>query len=706
MIDSDIASFNQIKTPHLLQKTKDKRDEIRHYFVNTYSLYEQLFDTLHDVSAFYQKADPLRHPLIFYYGHTAVFFINKLLLAGLIDKRVDARLESMLAIGVDEMVWDDIDDKNYQWPTVKEVTAYREKVRAIVIALIDSMDISLPIDWDSPAWVILMGIEHERIHLETSSVLIRQLPLDMVKPHASWPICQETASAPNNSLIAVPKKTVTMGKAYTHPLYGWDNEYGEHLESVDAFKASQYLVSNQEFLAFIEAGGYKTEHYWTEEGWQWRCFENTQLPRFWRDKGNNQYLLRTMLEEISMPWDWPCEVNYYEAKAFCNWLSEKTSKSIRLPSEAEWCVLRGFVEGDFDSWTSAPGNIDLNDYASSVPVNQHAFGAFYDIIGNVWQWTETAMNCFDGFRVHPLYDDFSTPTFDNKHLLIKGGSWISTGNEATRHARYAFRKHFYQHAGFRYVESEKEIVNTVDVYETDALVAQYMDFHFGPEHFGVENFTKKISNLCLNLPVKKGRAMDLGCAVGRASFELGKAFEYVLGIDFSARFIKIATQMKEMGHAKYQISSEGELLDYYQILLSDAVALSSTDHISFAQGDACNLSKKYGTFDLILALNLIDRLSKPKKFLLDIEHFINPQGYLVIASPYTWLPEFTAKADWLGGFRDSTGEKVTTLEGLKQLLSPKFTLVQAPQDVAFVIRETGRKFQHTLSQLTIWQYQG
>ena len=84
------------------------------------------------------------------------------------------------------------------------------------------------------------------------------------------------------------------------------------------------------------------------------------------------------------------------------------------------------------------------------------------------------------FEIHPWYDDFSTPTFDTRHNLIKGGSWISTGNEATRDSRYAFRRHFFQHAGFRYVESSAPVVIHDDQYESDALAAQYCDAHYGP----------------------------------------------------------------------------------------------------------------------------------------------------------------------------------------------------------------------------------
>ena len=74
-------------------------------------------------------------------------------------------------------------------------------------------------------------------------------------------------------------------------------------------------------------------------------------------------------------------------------------------------------------------NWNLEHFASSVPVDTFAHGEFFDLVGNVWQWNETPMYAFDGFKVHPLYDDFTVPTYDNRHNLIKGGSWISTGKE-------------------------------------------------------------------------------------------------------------------------------------------------------------------------------------------------------------------------------------------------------------------------------------
>ena len=81
---------------------------------------------------------------------------------------------------------------------------------------------------------------------------------------------------------------------------------------------------------------------------------------------------------------------------------------------------------------------------------------FGDVFGNVWHWCEDHFHPLEGFRIHPYYDDFSTPCYDGKHLMILGGSFISTGDEATVHARFHFRPHFFQHAGFRIVDPLRE----------------------------------------------------------------------------------------------------------------------------------------------------------------------------------------------------------------------------------------------------------
>ena len=686
------------------EDVEKKRLEILNYFLSTFDRYEILFETLSCEEAYFVKPIFLRHPLIFYLGHTATFFINKLVLANLIRERINPQFESVFAVGVDEMSWDDLDDAHYDWPQVSEVMAYRKRVREIVSNLIETLPLALPIGWDHPWWAILMAIEHERIHLETSSVLIRQHAIQYVKPHPSWHACDRYGKAPKNELVDVPAGEVVVGKRRDAMTYGWDNEYGSHSAFLPAFKASRYLVSNQEFLEFVECEGYSEDSCWDQEGLAWRNYAKAKHPTFWIENIDGWHL-RLMTEVVPMRWDWPVEVNFHEANAFCNWKKAQTGKPIRLPTEDEWfkmydcCKLEGIEEG-----RPANANIHLDLYASPCPVNEFRHGEFYDVRGNVWQWTGTPIYPFEGFEVHPLYDDFTTPTYDGRHNLIKGGSWISCGNEALRSARYAFRRHFFQHAGFRYVEGKAAISPVSSNYETDRLLSEYAEFHYGEEYFNVPNFPKTLAMIAIEAMGKRPmrRALDLGCAAGRASFELARHFERVTGVDFSARFIGVGVELAKSGTLRYQLAEEGSLVSYKSRTLKELGLEGLRDKVEFFQGDACNLKPIFCNYDLILAANLIDRLYSPAKFLSGVHERLNIGGILMIASPYTWLEEHTKRSEWIGGFKKD-GESHTTLEGLKELLSPHFRMMGKPQDVPFVIRETRRKFQHSLSEITLWE---
>lgn len=690
------------------------RHQLLAYFTQCFNCYESLFDCLANEAAYTEKPIALRHPLIFYYGHTATFFVNKLLLAKLIPARINPGFEAMFAVGVDEMSWDDLNDAHYDWPTVAEVKAYRNEVRACVSRVIQEAPFTAPLGWDNPWWAILMGIEHELIHLETSSVLIRQHRLACVRPQADWQPEPVTSCAldavPANTLIDVPAGLVSLGKGDPHKnactvdddarRYGWDNEYGRHQAEIPAFQASRFLVSNAEFKAFVDAGGYTDASYWSEEGWSWREFTGVTHPTFWHHREGG-WTLRLMCEEVAMPWDWPVEVNYHEAAAFCDWKAKKSGSSVRLPSEDEWVRLYDLSAIAPDT----PAQRRLAGRCSSVPVNRFAHGDFYDVVGNVWQWTCTPIYPFAGFEAHPLYDDFSIPTFDQRHNLIKGGSWISCGNEALRASRYAFRRHFFQHAGFRYVVGEPPALPAVSRYEDDALLAQYADFHYGQPYFDVANFPAAVAHIALELTRDRPqrRALDIGCAVGRTSFELARGgFDTVVGVDFSARFIHLADELTRHSRVRYALTDEGELQSFREADLGRVGLAESASRVTFWQGDACNLKEVHRDYDLVVAANLIDRLYDPRKFLADISKRIVPGGLLVITSPYTWLKEHTPRSQWLGGFKRD-GERYTTLDALHELLAPDFVPLGIPRDLPFVIRETARKFQHSVAQVSCWE---
>lgn len=700
-----IAHPRFARSPRLdLNDTQALRQRVRTYFHATFDRYESLFRSLRCDEAYYIKPISLRHPLIFYFGHTATFFINKLVLAGLIDSRIDPRMESMFAVGVDEMSWDDLNEAHYDWPSVASVRAYRDAVRARVDRLIETLPMHPPLGWDSPWWAILMGIEHERIHLETSSVLMRQHALEFVQPLPEWAPCRASGEPPPNTLRPVPAGATTLGKPREDPWYGWDNEYGERRVDVPAFQAARQLVSNREFLAFVEDGGYADARWWDEEGDGWRRYAGATCPTFWR-QSRDGWRLRLLAEEVALPWNWPVEVNCHEARAFCRWMSARTGQPLRLPTEDEWYrLLDASGAGEGMDEAAAPANLHLDHWASSCPVDRFVHGDFCDVRGNVWQWTETPIYPFDGFEVHPLYDDFTTPTFDGRHNLMKGGSWISCGNEALRPSRYAFRRHFFQHCGFRYVLSEAPATVPNVYYESDRQLSEYAEFHYGDNHFGVPNFPRALAELAIAAMGERPArtALDLGCATGRASFELARHFEHVVGVDFSARFIHAGVQLAEQGELRYTLIDEGELVSYRTRTLAALGLEGVRGKVEFVQGDACNLKAVLTGFDLILAANLIDRLYNPASFLAGIHERLNLGGILLVASPYTWLEEHTRREDWLGGYKKD-GESHTTLDALKETLGKHFRLMQAPRDVPFVIRETRRKFQHTLSEVTLWE---
>ena len=477
--------------------SEEKREEIRQYFHATYTLDEELYQTLASEKAFYLRPEPLRHPLIFYFGHTATFYVNKLNVAKITNRRINPRFESMFAIGVDEMSWDDLNAANYDWPTVAEVKSYRDAVRAMVDEAIRTLPLAMPVDWDNPFWAFLMGIEHQRIPIETSSVIIRRLPIDIVRQLPQWEICPDRRRRPAERVSAGDGRA---GRP-------WKGEGPSALRLGQRVRppGERRLGLCRQSLPGVEPGvpGLRGRPRLRTRG----TLDARRLEVDFLQQGTASLVLGRcagrlslppMARVIDMPWDWPVEVNYLEAKAFCNWLARKTGKSLRLPTEAEWYRLRDLSAlPDQPYWKKAPGNINLEHWASSCPVNCFRQGEFFDVVGNVWQWTETPITGFDGFQVHPYYDDFSTPTFDTQHNLIKGGSWISTGNEATRDSRYAFRRHFFQHAGLRYVESEQPLDVATAMYERDSAVSQYCEAHYGKTYFGVANFPACCAAICL-----------------------------------------------------------------------------------------------------------------------------------------------------------------------------------------------------------------
>jgi len=241
-------------------------------------------------------------------------------------------------------------------------------------------------------------------------------------------------------------------------------------------------------------------------------------------------------------------------------------------------------------------------------------------------------------------------------------------------------------------------------YTSDVAVGQYCDAHYGPDRLGLPNFGAELVRLCLaahgDRPQR--RALDLGCAVGRASFELARSFEQVTAIDYASRLITLAQRLQRRGHLRYQLIEEGDLLCEHIASLAECGLVEAAPRVSFHQGDAQQLGSRYRNYDLVLAAHLIDRLPAPARFLRQIHERLVIGGLLVLTSPYNWLEEYTPRRKWLGGCYKG-GKPQVSLSTISRLLRLRFEMVEDPIDMPFAIRETARKYQYNIAQLSFWR---
>jgi len=241
------------------------------------------------------------------------------------------------------------------------------------------------------------------------------------------------------------------------------------------------------------------------------------------------------------------------------------------------------------------------------------------------------------------------------------------------------------------------------IYETDTALEQYLFFHYGKEreylpwpgpsealHYPVAAVNELLDTRALD---KNARALDLGCAVGRTSFELSRHCREVVGIDLSKSFIRAANQMKRRGSIALSYIIEGDLRG--ETILRRPAGVKA-DRVYFRVGDAMKLPRQIGRFDVAVLLNLIDRVPNPAQCLRNVTERLNAGGQLIIASPYTWMEEHTPRTQWLGGRKGQT-----TLDALKKLLLTQYQLVRHRQ-IPFIIREHARKYQWSMAEGTCW----
>lgn len=413
-----------------------------------------------DDATYASRPIDLRHPFAFYEGHIPAFNVITLLRRGLGKPPVDEPLETLFARGIDPSSTDEV-RQDVAWPSRAEIVAYAGAAdRAVRDALANARleDDSHPLLKNAEA--VYCILEHEEMHHETLRYMRHNLPL------ASERIVLDQAAVGSKPLhrdcawVEIRRGTAALGAARGAIRFGWDNEFGAQSIDVPPFEIQTHPVTNEEFLDFVEAGGYANQSLWSAEGWAWRTAAGVEHPHFWFSKGGVKFWRgRDGLTTLGP--GWPVWVTHAEASAYARW------SGARLPSEAEYHRAaygtatggeRAYPWGDEEpDVTRGSFEIDRDD---PVDVTAHPRGAsawgIEDLAGNGWEWTSTVFAPFPGFAPMPSYPQYSADFYDGAHFVMKGASPATDRTLMRRSFRNWFRGNYpYVFAKFRLARGAK-----------------------------------------------------------------------------------------------------------------------------------------------------------------------------------------------------------------------------------------------------------
>lgn len=247
-------------------------------------------------------------------------------------------------------------------------------------------------------------------------------------------------------------------------------------------------------------------------------------------------------------------------------------------------------------------------------------------------------------------------------------------------------------------------------YESEKLLSEYLLLHYGTgeQIFGglpgpreaLDFPARCVKELLEPVHVpSNATAMDIGCAVGGSTFELARHTSSVVGLDYSRSFIAAAQRLQKEGSHTGRMAQEGNLSAAFTVHVPAEIDRS---RVRFAEGDAMAIDETETPKDVVLAANLICRLPEPMRFLSRLPALIKPGGQLLLTTPFTWLEEFTPRANWLGGRSE---EGLRSFDALNAILEPDFEL-QLAKDLPFLIREHARKFQYGIALGSRWVRRG
>jgi iron(II)-dependent oxidoreductase len=284
----------------------------------------------------------------------------------------------------------------------------------------------------------LLTVFHEDMHTEAFAYTRQTLGYPPPRLSVAQSSGQQDAG-PLAGDVEVPGNTFWLGARTDEP-FVFDNEKWAHPIEMLPFRMARAPVTQAEYAAFVEEGGYGRRQLWSDAGWRWREQANAEHPPYWQRQGSGRWLRRDFDRWVALEPHRPAlHVNWYEAQAYCRWAGR------RLPTEAEW---EAAAAEQPDSAGQCPGNPPVKrrfPWGNTAPTSERAnleggaagcidvgalgagdsaFGC-RQMIGNVWEWTESTFGPYPGFVADP-YKEYSAPWFGT-HKVLRGGCWATPG---------------------------------------------------------------------------------------------------------------------------------------------------------------------------------------------------------------------------------------------------------------------------------------
>ena len=315
-------------------------------------------------------------------------------------------------------------------PTVKETYEYRRYVDEHVLDLLEKIDERQLAEL---APIMILGLNHEQQHQELMVTDIKHvLSCNPLSPTYRARTPTGASNITPLEWVSFPEGLYWIGHEGSG--FAFDNEGPRHRQFVQSFQLASRLVTNGEYLEFMEDGGYDNALLWLCEGWATVRAEEWQAPLYW-EKRDGRWWMMTLsgLREVDKA-EPVCHVSYFEADAYARWADA------RLPTEAEWEVAaqEAPVEGNFVEsglYHPAPLNASTTD------------GKLAQMYGDVWEWTQSSYAPYPNFRPGPgAIGEYNGKFMCNQYVL-RGGSCATS----LSHIRSTYRNFFPANAQWQFM---------------------------------------------------------------------------------------------------------------------------------------------------------------------------------------------------------------------------------------------------------------